>query len=96
MVPVAGLCASLRNGRREAIGQDGRSHLEGDRAFHGIFELADIAGPVVVQQVHRLPRHDGDRFSHLLAVLDEEVLRQQGDVAPLRSGGRPMGITLMR
>ena len=62
-----------------------RRRLERHRTFEHVFELADIAGPVVLhQQLHRRPRDAGHRFLHLLGVLGEEVLRQQRDVlAPL-------------
>src|SRR5207249_4149514 len=67
--------------RRQAVRQDGRCRLDRHGPLDGIFQLADVARPVVVrEQLHGIVRNGRDVLVHLLGVLDEKVLGQQRNV----------------
>ena len=65
----------------KALGQNRMTLLERHGSLDDILQLADVAGPLVgLEQLHRLLGQSVDRFSHLLGILAEEMLRQEGDV----------------
>jgi CBS domain-containing protein len=73
------------NGGRQAFQEDRRRRLERHCTFQHVFELANVAGPVVPhQELHGRPRNGRDRLLHLLGVLGEEVLGQERDVLRAR------------
>src|SRR5204863_4555389 len=62
----------------QAVRQNRRRRLEGNRPLEHVLELPDVPGPVVAEeQVHRLTRHAGYFLVHLLVVLGEKMVRQQ-------------------
>src|SRR5439155_25619310 len=67
--------------RRQAFGQNRGGRLEGDGPFDDVFELTNVARPIMLdEQLHGATRDAGDGLAHRLGVLAEEMLREQRDV----------------
>ena len=85
---TAGVARTLPFGRclehvaRQVVGRDVPALAQNDRPFHGVFQLADIAGPVIaLQGLHGLRREVEDLFSDLRAVFFQKTGGKQRDVA---------------
>ena len=66
---------------REQVGRDGAGGGEDDAALHGVFKLADVAGPLVVHQdAEGFGREGAVLGAVLVGVELEEVGGEQRDV----------------
>src|SRR5215213_8916170 len=71
------------------LGQDDVGRFQGDRALDGVFELPDVARPIIRLKIpHRVFRDAELRAAGVVAVLFEEMLNQVGYVRPARAQGR--------
>ncbi len=67
--------------RGEEVGGEGAGGGEDDAALHGVFEFADVAGPLVVEQDAEGLGGEGGGLGGVFGGVDaEEVLGEEGDV----------------
>jgi len=82
----------------EQVGADGAAGGEDDAALDDVFELAHVAGPLVVDEgAHGFRSESTGREAVFVGVVLEEVSDQGGDVfAAAAQGGSSMAMTLRR
>ena len=83
---------------REIVDVDELAGRKGARAFHGIFELTDVAGPGISHhQIERIRGIAGDQTPHVERVQREECLRQSSKILrPLAKRRHCSSTTLRR
>ena len=82
-------------GRRKAksLSRNFRLLRDNHGTFDGIFEFADIAGPLItIEQCHGRRRDAGDALVHRSRELAHEMLDEDGDVALAIAQGRQLNL----